>query len=221
METLGQPLNRLYAFVNDCNHVNSSGQTFETLSPVERRIVGFLSRTVGKHKMSEIQQTDEIYDTYARFLSFRLQPGLYIMDGHRIYTPVDSGHYEVYHLVSVPKESTPVYGISLLKFSQVFYSVNYIVIFVGCIRTDVGYRFLSSIKGFKVFTDGQSFGNDLSNLEHLIVPSAGVRPENELCYLFASALCGQVSKVEDDIDEEDVDSTDSEEERAEDYFEVN
>ena len=167
-----------------------------------------------------VNQSDEIYDYYARFLSFLMPPGLYVLNGQRIWTPIDTGRLEVSFLVSVPKDGTPVYGLCLFKYSWVFYSPHYIIVFAGCIKTNVGFRFLSSIRGFRVFDDGRSqpkppkkrpalnwYSNPENiNTEHTVIACPGVKPEKELIFIFAGSsptvnLTEPSSSSSDDEDE--------------------
>jgi hypothetical protein len=124
-----------------------------------------------------IQPTDGIYPYFQLFLNTGLPPGLYAMDNQRFYTPIDTGHFGRHHLVSVPKEMVPLYGVTTYAYSKVYYSEKYIVIFVECIGTNGRNRFCQQIRDYKVY---QRPSND----EYGIIPAPSVKPENELSYVF-------------------------------------
>jgi hypothetical protein len=144
--------------------------------------------------IDRILNTDGIYPYYQRFLQADLPSGLYAMDNQRFYTPVDSGQFGLHHLVSVPKEFPPLYGLTRYKFSKIYYSDKYIIIFVGCVGIHGRNRFLSQIKGFDV---------SLYN----VIPCAGVNPVNELSYL----LDGTKLVIETDSNSDESDDSNNNE----------
>jgi len=170
------------------------------LSEIEQRIHDYLYRA-DLPVIEVIQQTDGIYPYFLQFLNTELPPGLYAMDNQRFYTPIDTGHFGHHHLVSVPKEMVPLYGLTKYMYSKVHYTEKYIIIFVGCIGTNGRNRFISQIKDFTVY---QRPTND----EYGIIPAPGVKPENELSHIFPVSANVQVANdtyndSDSDTDEDD------------------
>jgi hypothetical protein len=189
-------------------------QITSNLDETEVNIIEYL-RHVNPGIIDTIKETDGIYDYYQVFLNFNLPPGLYAIDSQRIYTPIDSGQFGRFHLVSIPKDPVPLYGITNYRFSKILYTDKYIIIFVGCTGTCGDNRFLNQVKGFTIYTSN-------ANDEHSIIPVAGARPHNELSYIFASNPDTSIDmRLRDDTDVPRIDTTnttnDDEEEEEEQY----
>ena len=143
--------------------------------------------------IENILPTDGIYPYYRTFLQFQFPSGLYVMDNQRIYTPIDSGQFGVHHVVSVPKETVPLYAITTYDFSKVFRTDKYVIIFVGCVGTESGNIFLSQVRGFHEFK------------EHRIIPVAGAKPENEISYIGRMEVVQHVSSSSSEDEDSDED----------------
>jgi hypothetical protein len=168
------------------------------LNEVEQLIINYIERlrTIGLSNIDEIRITDGIYPYYDRFLQFRFPPGLYVMDSNRFYTPIDTGHYGLRFMVSVPKETTPVYAFTTFRFAKIFYSTEYIVIFVGCIGTTGAggitvNRFLSDVRG------------GLIEETFAIIPVPGVKPLNEAIFTFIGFEPAIPNSIESDQEADD------------------
>lgn len=142
--------------------------------------------------IESIFPTDGIYPYYQSFLQLDLPNGLYVMDNQRVYTPIDKGHFRLHHLVSVPREFSPLYGVTQYKYSKIHHTDRYVIIFVGCVGTHGRNRFLSQINGFNT-----------SNFN--IIPAPGVKPKKELSYIGSITQAIQVeqeSSSDDEVEDE-------------------
>jgi len=202
----------------------------------DNRIQSYLAR-LDLPVIEAINPNDGIFPYYQRFLAQRFPPGLYALDCQRTYTPIDSGHYGLFHLVSVPREPIPVYGVTLFKNSKVFHAtgetralgtegfglnpasaghaldrgqVKYSIIFAGCIGTRSGNRFLSSIRLPDM--TGDTMGE--ARNQCAIIPTAGAKPEQEVSFLFTQRL---VLREESLPREQESSDTSSEEDYGDDY----
>jgi hypothetical protein len=186
----------------------------QPLSEVEQMIVGYLGM-LNLPIIDNIYPVDGIYPYYQCFLQTGLPSGLYVMDNQRIYTPIDSGQFGVHHLMSVPKEMVPLYGLTTYKYSKIHYSEKYIVVFVGCVGTGGRNCFLSQIRGFQVYPG-------VDNSQHSIVPGAGIKPKHECSYVIKTrdAIVAARRIVEDDTESQVAASNhdESDEEEEEDEF---
>lgn len=147
--------------------------------------------------IESITMNDGIYPYYERFLQAELPNGLYVIDNQRWYSPIDSGHFGLHHLVSVPREFPPLYGLTRYKFSKIFYSERYIIIFVGCVGLHGRHRFLSQIK---TSPSGTSSDKQLCLEDYNVIPCPGVKPEIEMNYLMSVE---EAESSSDDYEEEE------------------
>ncbi len=191
MDNLTQPLTRL----RDPNV--DHGQLSET----EKRIISYVKFAVDAGVIEKIERTDGIHDYYVRFLTFRLPPGLYVLDGQRIWTPVDTGMLGACFLVGAPRDSMPIYGMTLFKFSKVHYTRNYVVVFTGCVQTNSGLRFLSSIQGFSAYNPDVVGKRGKVNMEHPVAACPGISPKAELAYIFAELAITEGPKTTREVDD--------------------
>ena len=97
----------------------------------------------------------------------------------------------------------PLYGITIYRYSKLFFTDKYLIIFVGCISTHGRNRFLSQIRGFQIH-------NDPLNGEHNIIPVPGAKPRNELSFTLTANITQEVqdesSSSEDESSEDDDDN---------------
>jgi hypothetical protein len=177
MDQFTQPLTHLK------NYALNKDLSITSLSQTEQLIVNYI-RLVKPHVIDEISNNDGIWPYYDCFLGFRFPPGLYVMDQQGFYTPIDTGHFGVSHLVRMPREITPLYGITTFPYAVVLYLERYVIIFIGCILTrsqdGMTNRFISNVRGFSPMCLGIT-----GNQEWLIIPVPGCKPKREVSFLFS------------------------------------